>query len=128
MVIPREAPHKIMLRVENFETNVANRGRKIVINDRAIRRILGSWLLGGKRRTDKGIVIDANRGCWPVKPGRGRASRFKRLTERRNVIQNPERTAVRGNHQVIAVDGEIANRRGGQVQLQRLPMVSVGER
>src|SRR5260370_6369284 len=50
------------------------------------------------------------------------------LAQRRNVIQNPKGAAVRGDHEVVAMHHEVADRSGGQVELQRLPGIAIMER
>ena len=48
-----------------------------------------------------------------------------RLAQRSNVVEDPERAPVRGDHQIIAVNRHILHRRYRQIQLQRPPIVSV---
>jgi len=48
------------------------------------------------------------------------------LPQRRDVIKNPERTAVRCDDQIITFDYQIMNRRDRQVELQRLPCAAIG--
>ena len=50
------------------------------------------------------------------------------LTERRDVIENPERPAVSSDDDVIVFDYQIANRARRHIQSQRLPVVAVVER
>src|SRR5208282_3977628 len=125
MVLRRKFSNEILLRIENFQTNSARGRWEKIINYRATRRILRRWLFGRQRRASKRVVIHANRGGRTVKPRATGSSRLHRLAKRRDVIENPEGTPVRGNHQVIPVDGEIAHRADGQVQLQGLPVVAV---
>jgi len=49
------------------------------------------------------------------------------LAQRRDVVEDPERAAVRRNNQVVAVNREIAHRGVRQIQLQRLPGISIVE-
>ena len=50
------------------------------------------------------------------------------LPQRRDVVQDPEAAAMRPDDQVVVLDDEVADRRGRQVQPQRLPVVAVVER
>src|SRR5205085_3953101 len=50
------------------------------------------------------------------------------LTKWRQVVQHPERTAVRGYDKVVILDHKVVNWRNGKVQLQRLPVGAVIER
>src|SRR5262249_59559419 len=49
------------------------------------------------------------------------------LPQGSDVVENPEGTAMGGHDQVVTVDGEIAHRGVRQIQLQRLPGISVAE-
>src|ERR1017187_1763189 len=125
MILRRKLSDEILLRIENFQPNRARRGWEGIIKHRATRRILCRWLFGRKRRAGEPVVVHTNRGGGAEKPRAARSSRLNRLAQRRDVIENPKGTPVRGNHQVVAVDGKIANRADGQVQLQGLPVVAV---
>ena len=50
------------------------------------------------------------------------------LVQRRQVVENPERPALRGDHQILVRDLDIGNGRHGQVQLEGLPVAAVIER
>ena len=47
------------------------------------------------------------------------------LAQRTNVVENPERAAMRRGDKVIVLHRQVVNRRGRQVELQRLPMCPV---
>src|SRR5207302_10538804 len=55
-------------------------------------------------------------------------SRVSHLAQRCDVVENPEGASVRRDHQVVTVDREIANRTDRQIELQRLPVLTVVER
>ena len=60
---------------------------------------------------------------------RGRARDLRtHLTERGEVVENPERASVRRRDQVTFLDGEIVNGNDRQVATQRLPVGAVVER
>ena len=48
--------------------------------------------------------------------------------ERREVVEDPERAALRGEHEVFVRELDVGDRRGGQVQLEGLPVGAVVER
>ena len=49
------------------------------------------------------------------------------LAKRGDVVENPEAAAVRADHEVVVVNHQIANRSGGHVEPQRLPVVAIVE-
>src|SRR5260370_2183626 len=50
------------------------------------------------------------------------------LAQRRNVIQNPKGAAVRGDHQIVVMHDEVADRSSGHIEPQRLPGIAIIER
>ena len=48
--------------------------------------------------------------------------------QRCDVVQDPEPAPVRRDHQIVAVDDQIADRRMRQVQREQLPVVTIVER
>jgi hypothetical protein len=50
------------------------------------------------------------------------------LPKRGHVIENPERTPVSSDNDVIIMQDEIANRAGRHVQSERLPVLAIVER
>src|SRR6266498_994934 len=52
----------------------------------------------------------------------------RQLPQGREVVQDPDRPAVRPDHEIALVDVQIAHRAGGEIEPQRLPMVAVVER
>ena len=55
------------------------------------------------------------------------SKRFRELAQRRNIVENPERAAVRGHNQIVLVNPQIAHGGVRQVELERLPVVAVVE-
>src|SRR5262249_59319491 len=49
------------------------------------------------------------------------------VMERRQVVENPERPALRRNNEVLVLDDEIGDRCRRQVELERLPVRAVVE-
>jgi len=62
---------------------------------------------------------------WNKNDAGGFCNLFVQLPKRSDVIQDPERAAVRGDNQVVAVNGQIAHRGVRQIQLQQLPGVAI---
>ncbi len=56
------------------------------------------------------------------------AGRIGGLAQRFDVVHDPERAAVRGDREIVAVHGEVANRGDRQIELQRLPRRAVVKR
>src|SRR2546425_10414514 len=85
------------------------------------------WLLGRQRR----VVADA--APYPASPlgreqVRARAQDgAAQLLERRQVVEDPERSAVRSRDEGVVVDRKVAHRRGRQAELQRLPVIPLVE-
>ena len=121
--------HKLVLTVQNLQRHRAGSGGvEAVINDRAIRRILPRRLLGRQRRIRIHVPADAVGGLRPEEMRRRRDYIRVELPQRRDVVENPERSAVRAHDDVVAVDDEVANRCRRHVQPQRLPICAVVER
>ena len=57
-----------------------------------------------------------------------RGALARHLSQRRDVVENPERTPVSSDDQVVFVDPQIAHGCMRQIQLQRLPMIAVVKR
>src|SRR5260221_13975322 len=47
------------------------------------------------------------------------------LPQRRDVIQDPKRSAMSSNNNIVAMNDKIADRSRRQIHLQRLPMITV---
>ena len=82
---------------------------------------------GGSGVPRKPVVVDAHGYRWTIEPCAGFAE-CSQLAQRRDVVENPERAAVSGDDEIVAVNGQIAHRGDRQVELQRLPVVAVVER
>ena len=74
------------------------------------------------------------RGSHPMdvprreKVRRRRRDIVRQLVERRQVVQDPEGTALGGQDQILLVDHQVGDRRHREVELQRLPVPPVVER
>src|SRR5258708_14086364 len=99
-----------------------------IVNPRAAWWILRRRLLGWKRRTYKSVVVDPGSRSRMEEPRSARLGSLWRLTEGRDVVENPERASVGRDHQIVTVDGEISDGSDWQVQLQCLPLLSVVKR
>ena len=54
-----------------------------------------------------------------------RGDRGADLAQRAQIVQNPERTAVSGDGEVVIVNDEVVNRRVRKIVLKRLPVRAV---
>ena len=57
-----------------------------------------------------------------------RCNRRSPFTKRRNIVENPESAPVRRDHQVVAMNHEVADRTDRQIILQRLPVIAIVKR
>src|SRR6516162_7197451 len=90
--------------VEDLEPETVFRwSGQIVINERAVRRIIGTREISLQRRIGMVVPVDPNRG-----------------------LRNEELDGC--FLRVVAVDSEVAHRGGWQIELQRLPVITVIER
>src|SRR5271165_3595371 len=123
-----EAAHDFTLRVMDFQAKrIARNGFQVVINNGAVGRIFRGWFFGRQGSFLVVVVASANDGrrFQQIRIGIGdfRAS----LTQRREVVENPERASVGRGNEIVSMDGEIANVGGGEIQLQGLPVVAFVE-
>ncbi len=102
-------------------------GVEVVVNDGAIGRIVRGRFLRRYRSGHEVIIIDADGRGWPVEICAARFHGIMRLSQWRDVIENPKRTPVGGDDQVVSVNVQIVDRNGRKIQLQRLPVVAVVE-
>ena len=112
----------------NFERDVCGwSGLQRVVKDGAVGRILA----GGKFRRKRSFLVvipaDAGDGGWAQKRGIGIRDLRAGLAQGRKVVENPESAAVGGNDEIVIVDDDVAGIAGGEIQLQRLPVVAVVE-
>ena len=123
-----EAAHHGPVAVEYLQHHrVAGIARQEELDDCARRRIGSERLIGRQRRVGPGTALHA--------PGRRRAEQYD-IAQRRaaelpqsgDVVEDPDRASVRGDDQIVLVDPDIAHRGVRQVQLQRLPVLTVIER
>ena len=124
-----EPADEVILTIEDFQRDgVFRNARKVVVDDRAIGRIFPGGEFRRQRRVR--VAVPAKTNCFlrSEKMRGGLCHLVIKLPQRREVIKNPERAAVRRNDQVIAVNVEVTHRGVWQIQLQRLPVVAVVER
>src|SRR6202790_810897 len=119
---------QMIFRIEDFEgERFAGRGREVVIKNRSVRRVLARGNFGRKRRVRIAVPTETN----SLLRREERCGRFSdggvELAKRRNVVENPERTPVRADDEIVAVDREVAHRRMRQIELHRLPVVAIIE-
>ena len=85
-------------------------GGQIVVEDCAVGRVFGGRLLWRQRSAGESIVVNAY-GCLRlVEDRRGAGCICDCLAQRRDVIENPEGAAMRGNDQIVAMHDQVAHR------------------
>src|ERR1700680_961420 len=98
--------NKILLLVKNLELDVRCGGLEVVIDDGAFGRIFRSGLFRRQGRAEEAIVVHSDGSGWPKKPCAFSFRDVMHLPQRRDVIENPERTPVGGNHEIISVNDQ----------------------
>src|SRR6202035_3853663 len=98
-----------LVRVNDLQRDGVGRRLEKIINDGADGRILSGWLLRGKWGAREGIIVDPNCRRRTVKPESIPLRGIGSLPQRSDVVQNPERAAVRCNNQILTVNCKIAN-------------------
>src|SRR6266513_2887538 len=73
------------------------------------------------------VIVETNARGFSRLEQSSRARLFD-LSERRNIVQNPQSAAVGRGHQIASMHVQIANRSCRQINLQSLPMISAIER
>ena len=126
--IARVVTHHAARGIQHLERHPPG-GRRVqpVVDDRARRRIQSVRHLRRQRRVPPDVAPDAQ--------GLARGEQVHRLghhaglhlAERGDVVENPHPPSVRSCHQVMPLDPQVAHRRGRQVELQRLPVITVVE-
>ena len=117
-VFARIPPHKFPVTVQNFQRNRSGgAGFQEIVHNRTVWRILRLGLFGRERRALIGSRPNAVRGLRTKEPRIGGGNFRTVLAQRRHVIENPERAAMCGDDQVVAVNNQIAHRNHGQIEL-----------
>ena len=71
----------------------------------------------------------ANRIVWSIEMQRGGLRNFaSELPQRRDVVENVERSSVRGDHEIVIFHGDVRDLRVGKIERQRLPVVAIIKR
>ena len=103
-----ESPHQLVMLVVNSDRDFVRFAGQIVVEDRAIWRVLRSWLLGRQWSSGESIVIHAHGRLRLVEKSSFAPAPFRRLPQRSYVIQYPERPPVGGDDQIIPMHGQVA--------------------
>src|SRR5207249_8668923 len=78
------------------------------------------------RQRGVGVLVPAEAPGWSgLEQVRVYLRRRVALPQWLYIVEDPESAAVRGHHDVVVLDDQIANRAGRHVQAQRLPMIAV---
>ena len=121
----RNMPNLLVVGIVDPQFHLLSVRGKIVVEDRSIGRVLRSGLFGWQWRTRKPIVVDTDGRLRLVQEGQAARRMFRRLAQRSDVVQYPERSSMRRNHEVVAVNGQVTHRGRGKIQLQGLPLTAV---
>src|SRR5690242_3017849 len=106
----REAPHERPGPVEDLERDRSRGGpRQVVIEYRAVGRILADRLVDREGRIGVLVPAHADGTGGPVEIGVGRRRRLVGLAQRREVVEDPEAAAVRADDQIAVVYDEVAH-------------------
>ena len=120
----RESAHRFASRIQNVEGDLAIwRGRQEIVEHRAAAGILHT-----RARCESASASPLRR---PDGVSRGKQCRLGGvgvLFKRRQIVENPKRAALRGEHQIFVRDFDVGDGSGGQVHLKWLPQSSVIER
>ena len=127
-ILARILPQHRTVRAQHFQRDVLCRGRQIVVDQRPVRWILTHRLIRRHRRI--GVLHAAHA------PRIGRLEEHRHLltrlrgylAQRSNVVEDPERPAVRRYDQIITLHQHIAHRRVRQVVLDRPPVPAIVQR
>ncbi len=118
-----EAPEDVALLVQELDRDLVVRVLgQVVVEDRA-----GGRGLGPAAPEAAEAPVHPVRRARLVEVGVGRGHPVVELTERGDVVQDPEGAALGGHDQIAPVHPEVRDRRDRKVELEALPVPSVVE-
>src|SRR5260370_33791064 len=113
------------LRVEQLECHrILGLLFQVVVENSAIGRVFADGITAAPKMSRARTGRGARREEMRVLGGDGSAY----LAQRTEVIQNPERTAVGRDNQIVGMNNQIVDGCGGKVELERLPVQPVVKR
>ena len=113
-------------RIEHIDRNVGRWfGRERIVDDGSLRRIRCLRHLLRERCVVVHVAPHAHRIARLEETS---SQPIAELPQHRAVVEYPDPATIRADDQVIVMDGEVADDRGGQVAHQRLPVIAVVER
>ncbi len=101
------------------------RGLQDVVDVRAAGRVRRHRLVLRQGRAGEAGLAEVDGGGGLEEVGVGGTVDVRRVAQRRDVVEDPEAAAVRGDDEVVAVHLDVAHGRHRQVELQRLPLRAV---
>ena len=111
-ILAGKMAHQFPLCVEDIENDFILRGDlQVIIDDRSGRRILAD----GLSLIDLGRVMQTQRGLRLIEQRIHLRGLRIHLTQRRDVIQDPERAAMGGDHDIVIFHDQIMDRRDWQI-------------
>src|SRR5262249_19115596 len=118
--------HHLAPAIQDFKSYFTLRRRpQVIVEGSSERRILARRYFRSERRVVVGASADTHGRRRFEKIGTSRSNVAADLTQRRDVIQNPERPPMRRCNQIIVFNHQIVHRGRRHVKQQRLPVVAI---
>src|SRR5258708_8780950 len=99
-------------------------GANVVIDHCSIGWVFTCSFVGWNRRITIGVPADPQSRLRMKQHCRSFRDRRLKLSQRRDVVENPEPPAVRGDPKVVALNNQIANRDGAHIEARRIPAIA----
>src|SRR5881392_695724 len=116
-------------RIDDLECHVARRSCfDVEINWNSVRRIWNLRLVFLQRRSVVVGGTDVDRVSRLEQMRIRFENRIVDLSQRTDVVYHPEAPTVRRDNEIVSVNLDVAHRRRGDVELERLPVLTVIER
>ena len=113
-----EMAHHAALGIENVDADrVGGQRRQIVVDENAGRRVLAH----GRVRVNLVGIVEPITGLRLIEVCRRRRRCGRDLPQWSNVVENPECAAMGSDHEVVALDHQVVNRRARQAGVNAPP-------
>ena len=104
------SPYQSARTIEDFERNWASRGRlQVIVEDGSIRRILARGLVWWQRRVAVGVPANAIGQLGRKQESVAGNNVFVQLTQRRDVVEDPETPAMGSYREIVVLNGQVAD-------------------
>ena len=115
--------------VDHINRDIARRfGRQRVVNYHTVERIECVWHFGRERCVPADVAPYAYRRIGLEQMHRLIRDGRRHLPQHGTVIENPDAATIAAHNQIVSMERNVAIRRVRQIQLQRLPVVTVIKR